>query len=131
MKRTFHIFTIVMIAILVTISTSSAQASSHNFKVLNNVEVPGTDQTFDITYQVQRKLVEAEVETLRKSITFTFAGNLNNDKFLVILPYELIRGPFSVWSDKIQITNFEIESTEKNSILIIPLFDETEQVIIV
>ncbi|MFB5598363.1 MAG: hypothetical protein ACE5RJ_05050, partial [Nitrosopumilaceae archaeon] len=74
---------------------------------------------------------EAEVETLRKSITFTFAGKLPNDKFLVMLPHELIQGPFLVWSDKTQIINFEIENTEQNSILSIPLFDATEQVIIV
>ncbi len=131
MKKTLLISIIAVLAFLLTISTISAQASTHDFNVLRNVEVPGTDETFDITYQVKRNLVEADVEILRKSITFTFAGKISNDKFLVILPHELIQGPFSVWSDKNQITTFDTQITEKNSILSIPLFGGTEQVIIV
>jgi hypothetical protein len=130
-KKILHISTIAVLAFLLTISTISAQASTHDIKVLRNVEVPGTDETFDITYQVQRKLVEADVEILRKSITFTFVGKISSDKFLVILPHELIQGPFSVWSDKTQITTFDTQTTEQNSILSIPMFFETEQVIIV
>jgi len=130
-KKTLHISTIAVLAFLLTISTISAHASSHDFRVLQNVEVPGSDETFDITYQVQRKLVEADVEVLRKSITFTFVGKTSNDNFLVILSPELIQGPFSVWSDKTQITIFDTQITEQNSILSIPLFDDTEQVIIV
>ena len=131
MRKTFSAFAIVVIIILVSASATSAHASTHVMKVLQNVQVPGSDQTFDISYKVQRKLVEAQVETLRKSITFTFAGKLSNDEFLVILPHDLIQGPFSVWSDKTQITNFETETTSQNSILTIPMFDETEQIIIV
>lgn len=131
MKSSFHELTIITIFFFIIFSTVSAQASTHNIKVLPNVTVPGTDETFDISYQVNRKLVEAEVEVLRKSITFTFAGKLANDKFLVILPHELIQGPFSVWSDKTQIIDFEEDKSQKNTILTIPLFDETEQVIIV
>lgn len=131
MKRSFCVCIIAAISFLLAFSTVTANTSAQSFKVLRFVTVPGTDQTFDISYHVNRKLVEAEIEVLRKSITFTFAGKISNDKFLVVLPYELIQGPFSVWSDKTQITNFEMETTEKNSILSIPMFDETEQVIIV
>ena len=131
MKNSFHIFSATAIIFLIAFSMISAQATTHNFKVLRDVTVPGTDETFDIEYQVNRKLVEAEVEVLRKSITFTFAGKLANDTFLVILPHELIQGPFLVWSDKTQITNFDEDKSQKNTILTIPLFDETEQVIIV
>ncbi len=122
---------IIGIFFLLALSTISAHASMHDFKILPDVGVPGTDETFDISYQVQRNLVEAEVEILRKSITFTFAGKISDDKFLVILPQELIQGPFSVWSDKTQITIFDVKTTEKTSILTIPLFHDTEQVIIV
>ena len=131
MKKAFHISVIAGIFFLLALSTVSAQASMHDFKILSDVRVPGTDKTFDISYQVKRNLVEADVETLRKSITFTFAGKISDDKFVVILPQELIQGPFSVWSDKTQITSFDVKTTEKNSILTIPLFDGTEQVIIV
>lgn len=131
MKNSFHVFAIAAMFFLLAFSTVTVQASTHNIKVLRDVKVPGTDETFDISYQVNRKLVGAEVEILRKSITFTFAGKLSNDTFLVVLPHELIQGPFLVWSDKTQITDFDVDKSQKNSILTIPLFDETEQVTIV
>ncbi|HET6517824.1 MAG TPA: hypothetical protein VFG25_06360 [Nitrosopumilaceae archaeon] len=131
MKNSFHVITIATMFFLLVFSTATVQASTHNTKVLRDVKVPGTDDTFDISYQVNRKLVEAEVEVLRKSITFTFAGKLSDDTFLVVLPHELIQGPFLVWLDKTQITDFDVDKSQKNSILTISLFDETEQVTIV
>lgn len=131
MKNSFRVFALVTVLFLLAFSTVTASASSHYYKVLPRVMVPGTDQTFDISYQVSRKLVEAEVEVLRKSITFSFVGKLPGDRFLVVLPNELIQGPFSVWSDKTQITAFDMQTTQDSSILSIPMFDDTEQVIIV
>lgn len=131
MKNSFQSTAIIAITALLVFSSITANSSAQSFKTLSYVQVPGTDKTFDINYQVGRKLVDAEIQVLRKSITFTFAGKLSGDTFVVVLPNELIRGPFSVWADKNQIVDFEMETSGKNSILSVPMFDETEQVKIV
>ena len=124
---------IVPLFILILFGTLTASASSNyeQFKVFQNVQIPGSNDTFNIKYDVQRKLVEVTTETLRKSITFTFAGKITNDVFTVILPKNLVQGPFTIWLDKTQITNFGVDNLNEESVLRIPLFDRTEQTIIV
>ena len=124
---------IIPLFILFLVGTLTASASSNyeHFKVFQNVQIPGSNETFNIKYDVQRKLVDVNTQTLRKSITFTFAGKITNDVFTVILPKNLIQGPFTIWLDKTQITNFEVDNLNEESVLRIPLFDTTEQTIIV
>ena len=116
---------------LAILSTNEVLAEYEDFDVFHGLHIPGVDESFEIKYSVQRNLFDASVEILRKSITFTFGGNISNDTFTVVLPDKLIEGPFNVWLDKTQITNFEVEKKGSQSILQIPLFDNTEQAIIV
>lgn len=119
------------IIFLSILSTNGVFAEYNDFDVFHGLQVPGVDKSFEIKYAVQRNLFDVSVEILRKSITFTFAGNVANDTFTVVLPDQLIEDPFNVWLDKTQITNFEVEKKGSQSILQIPLFDTTEQAIIV
>lgn len=121
---------VISILILLPI-TSFASTNYEDFKNSYHLQIPGTNESFDIKYDVQRNLFDVNTETLRKSIVFTFAGKANNDIFTVILPENLIQGPFTIWLDKTQITNFEVEKIDNESVLVIPLLDITEQVTIV
>jgi len=124
-------YILILGVIFLAILSTNEVLAEYEYDVFHGLQVPGVDESFEIKYAVQRNLFDASVEILRKSITFTFAGNITNDTFIVVLPDQLIEGPFNVWLDKTQITNFEVEKKGSQSILQIPLFDTTEQTIIV
>ncbi len=101
------------------------------FKTIHNVGSAVSDISFDVPYKVQRNLVDAEVDPMRKMIIFNFAGKIDNDVFVVHLPEKLIKNPQSVWIGNEQIMDFNSESTNGVTILSIPLITHINQVKIV
>ena len=101
-------------------------------QVIHNVgqDVDVTGEGIDVEYQLERKLVEASVDTDLNTVTFTLAGKLGDDQFIVNLPDVLIKNPNAVWLDGVQITNFESEKNRGIVTLTIPLEDNSEQVVI-
>jgi len=72
--------------------------------------------------------VEVNVEPVRKSITFSFVGKIDNDKFVVYLPEKLIKNPQSVYVDDKRITNYELTKSDGMTILTVILHGTVEQV---
>jgi plastocyanin len=101
------------------------------FKIYHNVGSDISDSPIDIAYKVQRNLVDVKVNLSQNSITFSFAGKINNDKFEVRLPEELIRNPQSVWVGDTQTTKYESKSMDGITTMVIPLNEATEEVRVV
>ncbi len=104
------------------------------FKVIPDVGADAGDglTTFDVEYQIDKIISKAEVNQEQKSITFTLTGKGNIDKLLQIkLPKNLIKGPYAVWVDGIQVESFnQVEEGGINS-LAIPVKPESETVTVV
>jgi predicted secreted protein with PEFG-CTERM motif len=102
-------------------------------KILHNVG-SGLDQKgtgFDVSYILDRHLEEqVEIDTTRKTLTFTVAGQTENDELVLRLPHELIQEPVAVWVDDIQITNFLKEGHEDFTLVTIPLQHNSEEIVI-
>lgn len=101
------------------------------FRVIHNVGSEVSEKSFDIPYKVQRSLSEIKIDDARDMLVFNFVGKIDNDIFTVYLPQELLKNPQSVWVGNNQITNFDLESTNKGTTLTIPLEGHTTQVKIV
>ena len=101
------------------------------FQVFHNVGSKVSKSPIDIAYKVERNLVNVSVDTVRKSLTFDFAGKINNDEFIVRLPEDLIKDPQSVWINDKQTTNYELSKTDEFNTLVMTLGDHVQQVKIV
>jgi len=73
----------------------------------------------------KRKKISEDNHKIR---TFTLAGVISDDQFVVHLPDVLIKNPNAVWIDGVQITDFESEKIRGIVTLTIPLEDNSEQV---
>ena len=102
-----------------------------DYDVFHNVGSEFSDQPVDIVYKIQRNLVDVEVEPVRKSITFSIAGKIDDDKFVVYLPEKLIKDPQSVFVDDKSITNYELKKTNGITTLTVMLHETAEQVKVV
>ena len=102
-----------------------------DFKIYHNVGADVSDSPVDISYKVQRNLVNVKVDPTRNMIVFNFAGKINNDKFVVRLPEELIKNPQAVWLDDSQITNYELKKANGFTTLTLILKENTQQVKVV
>ncbi|WP_179372227.1 cupredoxin domain-containing protein [Nitrosopumilus ureiphilus] len=102
-----------------------------DYQVFHNVGSEFSESPVDLVYKVQRNLVEVNVDPIRNSITFSFVGKIDNDKFVVYLPEELIKNPQSVFVDDKQITNYELTKTDGITILTVVLRGTAEQVKVV
>ena len=102
-----------------------------DFKIYHNVGAEVSDSPVDIPYKVQRSLVSVEVDPTRNMVLFNFAGKINNDKFIVRLPEELIKNPQAVWLDDIQIQDYEIKKPDGFTTLTLTLKETTQQVKVV
>lgn len=98
------------------------------FKVFHNVGAGITEKVFDLHYSVQRKLIDVNIDPAAKTISFTLSGKIENDKFVVKLPEELIVNPNSVWVDQKQVTNFITEKEDNLNTLTIPLTETAERI---
>jgi plastocyanin len=101
------------------------------FQVYHNVGAGVSDSPVDIEYKVQRNLVSVDVDPARNMIVFNFAGRIDNDKFLVRLPEEVIKNTQSVWINDSQTTNYELTKKDGVSTLTVVLSESVEQVKVV
>jgi len=101
------------------------------FRVIHNVGSEVSEKSFDIPYKVQRSLSEIKIDDARDMLIFNFVGKIDKDVFTVYLPQELLKNPQSVWVGDNQITDYDLESTDKGTTLTIPLEGHTTQVKIV
>ena len=100
-------------------------------KVLENV-ASGLDSNgmgFDVNYVLDRHLEDnIVIDQTRNTITFTVAGQTENDQLEIRLPEGLIKNPNAVWIDDVQITDFTSEVQGETTVLTIPLEHNSEQV---
>ena len=101
------------------------------FQVFHNVGSEVSESPVDVQYKVERNLVGIEVDTVRKSLTFNFAGKLDNDKFVAHLPDTLIEDPQSVWINDKQTTDYQTTKENDITILSMTLGDHVQQVKVV
>ena len=88
--------------------------------------------TFDVKYDFNRLIASARVEESQKSITFELVGKPKSDDntLTLMLPKKLVNGPYIVWADGKQITDFKtVENGGINEIKI-PLTSKSELVTI-
>lgn len=101
------------------------------FQIFHNIGSDISNSPVDMAYKVQRNLVNVVVDPLVNSLTFNFAGKINNDEFVAHLSEKLIRDPQSVWIDDKQITNHEFKKMNGLTILTIIIPESTQQVKVV
>ena len=89
--------------------------------------------TFNVEYEFNRVISSARVDEQQNSITFEIVGKVvgEDNHLTLMLPEHLISGPFVVWADGQQITNYELTEEEGTNIVKIPLNRETQLVSIV
>lgn len=104
-------------------------------KMIPNVGAKAGDgyTTFNVEYESNRVISSARVDEEQKSITFEIVGKaMGDDNNLILnLPKNLIKGPFIIWTDGKQISNFEMSENGGINKIKIPLNRETELVSIV
>ncbi len=127
---TYDYYCILHLWMVGTINVQEAMASE--VQVIHNVgqKVDENSEGVDVEYQLARKLVGSSVDTTLNTVTFTLAGVINDDQFIVHLPDVLIKNPSEVWLDGIHITDFESEKNRGIVTLTIPLEDNSERVTI-
>jgi len=125
---TYKYYCILHLWMVGTINVQEAMASE--VQVIHNVgqDVDVDGDGVDVEYQLDRKLVGSSVDTSKNTVTFTLAGVISDDQFVVHLPDVLIKNPNAVWIDGVQITDFESEQNRGIVTLTIPLEDNSEQV---
>ncbi|MCV0411092.1 plastocyanin/azurin family copper-binding protein [Nitrosopumilus sp.] len=102
-----------------------------DYQVFHNVGSDVSESPVDVVYKVQRNLVDVKVEPTRKSITFSFVGKIENDKFVVYLQENLIKNPQAVFVDDKQITNYELIKNNGITTLTVVLHGSAEEVKVV
>ena len=86
---------------------------------------------FDIHYTLDRHLESiVEINPEQKTLTFTVAGQTENDQLEIRLPEGLIKNPNAVWVDDIQITDYTSEKQGDITLMIIPLEHNSERITI-
>ena len=84
---------------------------------------------FDVHYVLDRSLEDGvEIDQTQNTLTFTLAGQTENDQLEIRLPEGLIKNPNAVWVDDVQITDFTSEVQGETTVLVIPLKHNSEQV---
>ena len=102
-----------------------------DFQVFHNVGHDVSDSPVDVAYKVQRNLVGIEVDVRNNSLTFDFAGKINNDPFVVKLSDDLIKEPQTVLVNDNQTSNYELTKTDGANIISIVLGQGVQQVTII
>lgn len=99
-------------------------------KILHNIGSGLNDGVgFDVHYVLDRSLEDGvEIDQTQNTLTFTLAGQTENDQLEIRLPEGLIKNPNAVWADDVQITDFTSEVQGETTLLIIPLEHNSEEV---
>ncbi len=104
-------------------------------QVITNVGADAGDgsTTFNVEYEFNRVISSARVDEDQKSITFDIVGKVTGEDnhLTLMLPENLISGPFVIWADGQQISNYELTEDEGINKVKIPLNRETQRVSIV
>jgi predicted secreted protein with PEFG-CTERM motif len=104
-------------------------------KIIPNVGSKAGDgaTTFNVEYEFNRVISSVRVDEEQKSLTIEIVGKaMGDDNNLILnLPKNLIKGPFIIWADGKQISNFEMTDDGGINKIKIPLNRETELVSIV
>lgn len=95
------------------------------YSIIPNVGIQIGDgsKSFDIEYDFNRILSTAIIDEEQKSITFEIIGvsKSDNHDLEILLPVELIDGPFIMWVDDVKIVDFELVEKDNLNILSVPL----------
>lgn len=88
--------------------------------------------TFDVEYEFNRVVASARIEESQKSITFELVGKPKSEDntLTLMLPKTLINGPYIIWADGRQITDFKMSSEGGINEVKIPLNSKSERVTI-
>lgn len=104
-------------------------------KVIPNVGADAGDgsTTFNVEYEFNRVISSARVDEEQNSITFEIVGKVIGDDnhLTLMLSKNLVSGPFIIWADGQQITNYEIVEDGGINKVKIPLNRDTKLVSIV
>ena len=108
------------------------ESTTSGAQTIHNIGANAGDgmTTFDVEYILDRNLESMSVNEVTNSLRLTLAGQTISDKLVIMLPEGLIKNPNAVWVDDTQVTNFESEKNGDITTLMIPLEDNTEEVII-
>ncbi len=108
------------------------ESTTTGTQMINNVGVNAGDgkTTFAVEYILDRNLESMMVNEVTNSLTLTLAGQSISDELVIMLPEGLIKNPNAVWVDDVQVTNFEAETSGDITTLMIPLGDNSEEVMI-
>ena len=101
------------------------------FQVFHNVGHDVSETPVDIAYNVQRNLVDIQVDVAENSITFDFVGKINDDLFVVKLPDALIKDPHTILVNDKQTSNYELTTTDGGNTLSIILGHAVQHVTII
>ena len=103
-------------------------------QVIPNVGANAGDgkTTFNVEYDFNRMVASARVEEDQNSITFEIVGKPKDadNTLTLMLPKNLISGPFIIWADGKQITDFQMTSKGGINEVKIPLNSISERVTI-
>ncbi len=88
--------------------------------------------TFDVEYDFNRVVASARIQKDQKSITFEIVGKPKSEDntLTLMLPKTLINGPYIIWADGKQITDFQMSSEGGINIVKIPLSSNSERLTI-
>jgi hypothetical protein len=88
--------------------------------------------TFDVEYNYNRVVASARVEEDQKSITFELVGKPKSEDntLTLMLPKALINGPYIIWADGMQVTDFQMSEEGGINEVKIPLKSNSERVTI-
>jgi hypothetical protein len=88
--------------------------------------------TFDVEYDFNRIVASARIEESQKSITFELVGKPKSEDntLTLMLPKTLINGPYIIWADGRQITDFQMSEEGGINEVKIPLNSNSERVTI-
>ena len=88
---------------------------------------------FDVEYEFNRVLSTAIIDEDEKSITFEIIGDAKSDNhdLELLLPIDLIDGPFVIWVDDEQFADFDVTQETDLNILSIPLNADVTSVTII
>ena len=89
--------------------------------------------SFDVQYNFNRILSTAMINEEEKSITFEIIGNTNseNHDLELLLPSELIDGPFVVWVDGEKLSDFELVQEDDLNVLTMTLNSDSQSFTII